>query len=98
MKISQLDTSGYRPESGLPALRITYCKPCGYLARATWTAQELLADFSDELDSVSLQPGSKGVFDVVVGDDVLWSKHAAGGFPDIDELKNALRALLDSRT
>ena len=54
-------------------------------------AQELLTTFSDDLDQVSLSPGTGGVFEVRVNNDLVWSRKEKGRFPDIKELKNIVR-------
>jgi selenoprotein W-related protein len=79
--------------SGMATARvtITYCTQCRWLLRAAWMAQELLSTFSDELAEVALRPGSGGVFEVRVGDDLVWSRQAQGRFPEIKELKQLVR-------
>lgn len=37
-------------------------------------------------------PGDAGVFDVVADDELIFSKHEAGRFPENDEVVQALRA------
>lgn len=37
--------------------------------------------------------GERGVFDVLVGNKVIFSKHAEGRFPNEDEIVKAIRAL-----
>ena len=54
-------------------------------------AQELLTTFEQELSSVALAPGSGGVFEVRVNDDIVWSRQETGRFPDIKELKQVVR-------
>jgi len=39
-----------------------------------------------------LIPAGKGIFDVVADDRMVFSKYAAGRFPDEDEVISALRA------
>ena len=34
--------------------------------------------------------GSKGVFDVVVDGELIWSKHETGRFPELDEILGRL--------
>ena len=58
---------------------------------ATWMAQELLTTFSEELQEVSLSPGTGGVFEVRVDQKLVWSRKDEGRFPDIKELKNIVR-------
>lgn len=76
---------------GTANVSITYCTQCRWLLRAAWIAQELLTTFETELAGVTLVPGSGGVFEVRVGDDVVWSRKAAGRFPEAAELKRLVR-------
>ena len=72
-------------------LTITYCTGCKWLLRSAWMAQELLTTFEDELDEVSLKPGSGGIFDVHANGQRIWCRKEAGRFPDIKELKQLVR-------
>ncbi|MCA9240555.1 MAG: SelT/SelW/SelH family protein [Planctomycetales bacterium] len=74
-----------------PRVTITYCTGCRWLLRAAWMAQELLSTFEQELAEVALRPGSGGVFDVRVGDCLVWSRQQSGGFPEIKVLKQLVR-------
>lgn len=74
-----------------PVIAITYCTQCRWLLRAGWIAQELLVTFEEELGGVTLVPGMGGVFDVTVGDMTIWSRKAAGRFPELKELKQRVR-------
>ena len=75
----------------LPRVEIEYCTQCRWLLRAAWMGQELLTTFSDELGEVALVPGTGGVFDIRVNDELIWSRAEAGAFPDIKELKQLVR-------
>lgn len=70
---------------------IHYCTRCRWLMRATWTAQELLATFEDEIDELVLVPGTGGIFDVHVGEERIWSRSERGRFPEMKELKQLVR-------
>ncbi len=74
-----------------PLVTITYCTQCRWLMRAGWTAQELLVTFEDELGGVTLAPGTGGIFEVTVGDAVVWSRKDEGRFPELKELKQRIR-------
>ncbi len=74
-----------------PRVSIQYCTQCRWLLRAAWMAQELLTTFETELGEVALIPGCGGVFEVRVGDTLIWSRTAQGRFPDIKELKQLVR-------
>ncbi len=47
------------------AITITYCSQCNWMLRASWMAQELLHSFSTDIASVTLVPGTGGIFVVV---------------------------------
>jgi selenoprotein W-related protein len=72
-------------------ISITYCTQCRWLLRAAWLAQELLSTFESDLAGVTLVPGTGGVFEVRVGDDVVWSRADAARFPEAAELKRLVR-------
>ena len=77
--------------TGQPRVEIVYCRQCRWLLRAAWMAQELLTTFEEELGEVALIPGSGGVFEVRVGESLVWSRKAEGGFPEIKVLKQRVR-------
>ena len=74
-----------------PRVEIEYCTQCRWLLRAAWTAQELLTTFQDEIGEIVLQPGTGGVFEVRVEEQVVWSRAAQGRFPEMKELKQLVR-------
>jgi selenoprotein W-related protein len=74
-----------------PRVKIRYCAQCRFILRASWLAQELLMTFAEELGEVALVPGSGGIFEVSVDDQLIWSRKQAGRFPDSKELKQLVR-------
>lgn len=72
-------------------VEIIYCRKCNWLMRSSWLAQEILSAFDEELSEVSLIPGSGGIFEIKVNDELLWSLKSEARFPDIKELKKLLR-------
>lgn len=70
---------------------IVYCTQCRWLLRAAWMAQELLSTFDEELDELSLKPGTGGIFKVYANDKLVWSRKQEGRFPEITELKQRVR-------
>ena len=72
-------------------IKITYCRQCGWLLRASWMAQELITTFGHEIEEVSLSPGTGGVFEIRIDDELIWSRKDKGRFPDIKELKKIVR-------
>lgn len=57
-------------------------------------AQELLQTFATELDEVALQPGTGGIFQITVNDELIWCRKRDGGFPEIKVLKQKVRDLI----
>jgi len=79
-------------KTGKPTVTIDYCTGCRWMLRAAWTAQELLATFENELGGVTLRPAeAAGTFDVWVGDEPVWRRREAGGFPELKVLKQLVR-------
>jgi selenoprotein W-related protein len=74
-----------------PRIEIVYCAQCRWLLRAAWMAQELLTTFADELGEVALAPGTGGVFQIRVNDELVWDRAERNGFPDVKELKQLVR-------
>lgn len=75
-----------------PQITIIYCTKCKWLLRAAWMAQELLSTFEQEAGEVSLKPDdSGGVFEIRIGEDLIFSRSQSGRFPDIKELKQMVR-------
>ena len=75
-----------------PVITIVYCPKCGWLLRAAYIAQELLTTFSDDLQAVSLQPGTiSGDFHISIGDREIFNRKTHGGFPEIKYLKQLVR-------
>ena len=72
-------------------IEIIYCKQCNWLMRSSWLAQELLSTFDDELSEVSLVPGTGGIFEIKINDNLIWSLKDRGKFPEIKELKKLVR-------
>ncbi|AWW32053.1 selenoprotein [Echinicola strongylocentroti] len=73
---------------------ITYCTQCRWMLRADWMGQELLTTFEEELDELSLRPGTGGVFEVEANGQLVWSRKENGRFPEITELKQVVRDVI----
>lgn len=74
-----------------PAVTLTYCTQCNWLLRTAWMAQELLQTFGQDIGSVTLVPGTGGIFTITVDGEMVWDRKAMGGFPDAKTLKQILR-------
>ena len=70
---------------------ITYCTQCRWMLRAAWLAQELLTTFGTALTEVALVPGTGGVFQVHVGDELVWDRTEKKAFPEVPVLKRIVR-------
>ena len=76
-------------------VEITYCTQCRWLLRAAWLAQELLTTFEQDLYSVSLRPGSGGIFEISLNGQLIFSRKEAGRFPEAKEVKQLIRDCID---
>jgi len=74
-------------------VRIRYCTQCRWLMRAQWLAGELLTTFPLELE-VTLEPGIGGIFDILLDDQLIFSRVGRRRFPEPKELKQKLRDVL----
>ncbi len=75
-------------------VEIEYCTQCRWLLRAAWLAQELLTTFEADLAGVNLMPGTGGVLEVRLNGAVIFSRKAAGRFPESKELKQLIRDVI----
>ncbi len=58
-------------------------------------AQELLSTFGPDLGSVTLVPGTGGIFEIRLDGELLWERKRDGGFPDVKALKQLVRDQID---
>lgn len=77
----------------MKSVSIIYCKPCGYLKRATDAAAALERKFGV---TAELVPGKGGIFEVRVGDKVV-AKRVQGHFPGTAEIVEAVAAVTKAR-
>jgi selenoprotein W-related protein len=76
-------------------LEIEYCTQCRWLLRAAWLAQELLTTFDSDITSLSLVPGTGGIFEVRLNGEVIFSRKEQSRFPESKELKQLVRDRID---
>lgn len=76
-------------------VEITYCTQCRWLLRAAWLAQELLTTFEQDLFRVALKPGTGGIFDITLNQQLIFSRKEAGRFPEAKEVKQLVRDQID---
>jgi selenoprotein W-related protein len=88
-------TAAEGPSRDRAAIAITYCTQCNWLLRAAWMAQEILQTFGVELASVTLVPGTGGIFEIAIDGDLVWERKRDGGFPDVRTLKQLVRDRVD---
>ena len=78
-----------------PKVEIQYCPRCKWLLRAGWYAQELLSTFESELGGVTICPSEiPGRFDFHLDGALVFSRKAAGRFPEAKEIKRLIRDLV----
>ena len=75
-------------------VEISYCTQCRWLLRAAWIAQELLTTFDTDLTGVNLMPGTGGIFEVRLNNNVIFNRKDQGRFPESKELKQLIRDVI----
>ncbi|HEX3024580.1 MAG TPA: SelT/SelW/SelH family protein [Chitinophagaceae bacterium] len=79
-----------------PTITIEYCPKCGWLLRSAYMAQEILTTFVDDVKSVTLQPSETGgKFTIFLNDAVIFNRKEEGHFPEIKELKQHIRDIVN---
>lgn len=78
-----------------PRVSITYCTQCRWLLRAAWLSQELLTTFADDIGEVALQPGTGGVLEIRLDNELIFSRKDEGRFPEAKEVKQLIRDRID---
>jgi selenoprotein W-related protein len=79
-----------------PGITIAYCPKCGWLLRAAYMAQELLTTFEEDLSGVTLRPSEiAGSYQVSLNDQLIFDRKRDGHFPEIKELKQRVRDLVN---
>lgn len=79
-----------------PTITIEYCPKCNWLMRAAYMAQELLTTFSDDIYGITLQPSEiSGKYNVRIDEVVIFDRKEQGRFPEIKELKQLVRDVVN---
>ncbi len=73
---------------------ITYCVPCRYQFKAIQDADAILKEFGERLTALRLVPGNRGVYDVAVDGELIFSLDETERFPETRELLEKIRAHL----
>ncbi|MEM0293768.1 MAG: Rdx family protein [Saccharolobus sp.] len=63
---------------------MVYCRPCKYLDRAINLARDILSYFEEA--NVELVQGDRGIFDVYVNDELIFSRYNQKTFPEHQEI------------
>lgn len=75
-------------------ITIEYCTAWGYIDRAVALAKNILDEHKNNVEMVSLITSGGGVFEVKIGDELLFSKKELGRFPESDEAEKLIREKL----
>jgi len=57
-------------------------------------AEEILGTFAASIESLKLIPGAGGACEVTVNGDLIYSKKTTGKYPEIQELREKIKAKL----
>jgi selenoprotein W-related protein len=76
----------FKAVTDLASISIAYCAPCAEMLRALKTAEELLVDYEDQIEQVTLIPSGDSVFEVAVNGSLVFSKARSGRHPEDGEV------------
>jgi len=77
---------------------IEYCVPCDYSAQVMQVTGELLANYQHVIDRLELVMGSKGVFEVKMDGELIFSKKALHRHPEPGETVQLFKERVDPDT
>ena len=78
-----------------PEVTIYYCPKCGWLPRATWLTQELLATFESMVSGIKVCPSdTAGDFKILVNEQMVFNRKT-DGFPEPKEVKQRIRDMIN---
>ena len=69
-------------------IKINYCSVWNYEPRAAGLAEKIQKEVGI---ASQLIPGSKGIYDIIVDGNIIYSKHKTKQFPDNDEIIKLLK-------
>lgn len=79
-----------------PVIQIEYCPKCGWMLRAAYMAQELLTTFSEDVKGILLSPSeTAGSYTISINDKIIFDRKTQGRFPEIKELKQLVRDVVN---
>ncbi len=73
---------------------VEYCVPCDYSAEALQVAEELVRNYQHVLDRLVLVISSKGVFEMKVDGELIFSKKALHRHPEPGEMLQLFNELV----
>ncbi len=76
------------------SVEITYCVPCDYSPRAVSAVSDLLSNYQHVIDDLRLVTGDKGVFDVRVDGELVYSKHQTDRHAEDGEVLEIFRGIV----
>ncbi|MEM0374461.1 MAG: Rdx family protein [Sulfolobaceae archaeon] len=73
-------------------IKIVYCRPCNFLGRALDLARDILAKYEEA--RVTLEQGTRGIFDVYINGTLKFSRYQLGRFPTSEEVLEEINKLI----
>lgn len=74
-----------------PILSIEFCTSWEYEKKAITALEVLVGLFKNDFSEFRIIPSSGGVFEIILGDKLLFSKKKLGRFPELDEITKLIK-------
>ncbi len=65
---------------------IEYCVPCDYSDYALKETRAIIKNFQHDIEQLTLIPGTKGIFDIKVNNELIFSKKELNRYPENGEI------------
>lgn len=75
-------------------ISIEYCASWNYLPRAASLADELLSNYQHLIDNLTLIPSRGGAYEVIINDDLVYSKKATKRHAEAGEVFGLFKGII----
>ncbi len=72
-------------------LSIEYCSAWGYLGRAVALTRSVLNEHKNDISQLTLIPSSGGVFEIILNEELVFSKKELERFPEKHEAEEIIK-------
>ena len=72
-------------------ISIEYCTSWAYLGRAVALSRSILKEHGDKITNLTLIPSHDGVYEIILNDELIFSKKELDRYPEKGEIEDLIR-------